>query len=55
MALASRPPLTTVDLRLAEVGRRSAQLLLDAVDGREVPSRTVLPAQLVLRASTLGT
>lgn len=54
MALASRPPLTTVDLRLAEVGRRAAQLLLDAVDGREVPRRTVLPAQLVLRASTLG-
>lgn len=54
MALASRPPLTTVDLRLAEVGRRAAQLLLDAVDGREVPSRTVLPAQLVPRASTLG-
>lgn len=55
MALACRPPLTTVDLRLAEVGRRAAQLLLDAVDGREVPPRTVLPAQLVLRASTLGT
>ncbi|MGQ7297266.1 LacI family DNA-binding transcriptional regulator [Quadrisphaera sp. KR29] len=54
MALACRPPLTTVDLRLAEVGRRAAQLLLDAVDGREVPPRTVLPAQLVLRASTLG-
>lgn len=54
MALASRPPLTTVDLRLADVGRVAAQLLLDAVDGRDVPHRTVLPAQLVLRASTLG-
>ncbi|TNM69465.1 LacI family transcriptional regulator [Streptomyces sp. NP160] len=54
MALASRPPLTTVDLRLTEVGRRAAQLLLDAVDGRDVPPLTVLPSQLVLRASTLG-
>jgi len=54
MALASRPPLTTVDLRLQEVGRTAARLLLDAVEGRPVPERTVVPSRLVLRASTLG-
>jgi LacI family transcriptional regulator len=54
MALASRPPLTSVDLRLEDLGRRSANLLLDAIAG--IPHRGVLelPTQLVTRESTLG-
>ncbi len=54
MALASRPPLTTVALDLTEVGRTAAQLLLDAVQGSHRPGAVVLPTRLVLRASTIG-
>ncbi|TQM15169.1 LacI family DNA-binding transcriptional regulator [Pseudonocardia kunmingensis] len=53
MALASRPPLTTVDLELEELGRHAARLLLDAVAGRAHRGTVALPARLVVRASTL--
>jgi len=54
MALASRPPLTSVDLRLEELGRRAAHLLLDAIAGTPHHGVLELPAQLVPRESTLG-
>ncbi len=54
MALASRPPLTSVDLRLEELGRRAAHLLLDAIAGNPHHGVLELPAQLVPRESTLG-
>jgi LacI family transcriptional regulator len=54
MALASRPPLTTVDLRLDELGRVAAGLLLDAIAGRPHPGVTSLAPRLVIRESTLG-
>jgi LacI family transcriptional regulator len=54
MAEASRPPLTTVDLELTELGRRAAQLLIDAIDGRPHRGLLRLPTRLVARASTLG-
>ncbi|GAA0578336.1 LacI family DNA-binding transcriptional regulator [Kribbella sandramycini] len=54
MALASRPPLTSVDLRLEELGRRAAQLLLDAIAGRPHHGVLELPAVLIPRESTLG-
>jgi LacI family transcriptional regulator len=54
MALASRPPLTTVDLRLDALGRRGAELLLDAVAGRPLPGTTRVTPRLVVRESTLG-
>ncbi|GAB2632779.1 LacI family DNA-binding transcriptional regulator [Kribbella swartbergensis] len=55
MALASRPPLTTVDLELEELGRRTANLLLDAIAGSAHPGLMELPTRLVPRESTLGT
>jgi LacI family transcriptional regulator len=55
MALASRPPLTTVDLALEELGRRTAQLLLDAIAGAGNPGLLEMPTRLVTRESTLGT
>ncbi|TWD79571.1 LacI family transcriptional regulator [Kribbella amoyensis] len=55
MALASRPPLTTVDLELEELGRRTAQLLLEAIAGHPDPGLHQLPTRLVPRESTLGT
>jgi LacI family transcriptional regulator len=54
MALASRPPLTTVDLRLEELGRVAAGLLLDAIAGQPHPGVTSLAPRLVIRESTLG-
>lgn len=53
MALACRPPLTTVDLELEELGRRAAQMLLDAVAGRPHHGTLEMPTRLVIRASTL--
>jgi LacI family transcriptional regulator len=55
MALASRPPLTTVDLRLEDLGRRAATLLLEAIAGKPHHGVLQLPTQLVTRESTLGT
>ncbi len=52
MALASRPPLTTIDLRLEELGRRAAEQLLDAIAGRPHHGTEYIPTDLVPRAST---
>lgn len=54
MSLASRPPLTTVDMRLERLGQRAAELLIAAIDGD--PGRGVerLAPRLMVRASTLG-
>ena len=54
IALASRPPLTTVALGLEAMGRRAGELLLEAVAGRGAPGTTVMPTRLVVRESTLG-
>jgi LacI family transcriptional regulator len=54
MAEASRPPLTTVDLELEELGRRTAQLLLDAISGSPHNGLLRMPTRLVPRESTLG-
>jgi LacI family transcriptional regulator len=53
MALASRPPLTTVDLGLEELGRQAGRALLDLVDGGSAASVAVAPS-LVVRESTVG-
>ncbi|MEU4234760.1 LacI family DNA-binding transcriptional regulator [Nonomuraea sp. NPDC026600] len=53
MALGSRPPLTTVDLNLGEIGRAAATHLLDVIGG--VPHQggvRRMPCSLVLREST---
>jgi LacI family transcriptional regulator len=54
MALACRPPLTTVDLELEELGRSAARMLLDAVGGRPHRGAVELPTRLVVRTSTLA-
>ena len=55
MALASRPPLTSVDLQLEELGRHTAQLLLEAIGGTRRRGILELPTRLIPRESTLGT
>jgi LacI family transcriptional regulator len=52
MALASRPPLTTIDTDLSEVGRRAALLLLDAIDAEPARGLHSVPCRLVVREST---
>ena len=52
IARAARPPLTTVDMRLGEVGRRAAHFLIAAIDGQSISGRHVAPAELVIRASS---
>ncbi|MFZ7088048.1 LacI family DNA-binding transcriptional regulator [Curtobacterium sp. RRHDQ10] len=54
MALTTRPPLTTVDLRLEELGRVAGRALLDLVEGVPAVSASVTPA-LVVRESTSST
>ncbi|WP_432543489.1 LacI family DNA-binding transcriptional regulator [Kineococcus sp. SYSU DK002] len=53
IALASRPPLTTVNLGLEALGRRAGELLLRAVAGSPSPGTTTMPTRLVVRQSTV--
>ncbi|SDS41414.1 LacI family DNA-binding transcriptional regulator [Microlunatus soli] len=52
MALSSRPPLTTIDLRLSDLGRRAAEMLLDAIAGNPHHGVEYTPMELVVRSST---
>jgi LacI family transcriptional regulator len=45
------PGLTTVARPLVDLGASATRLLLDMIDGLDVPPETVLPAQLVRRSS----
>ncbi|TDV57478.1 LacI family DNA-binding transcriptional regulator [Actinophytocola oryzae] len=46
------PPLTTVRIPFQETGERAAQLLVDRIGGKAIPSRNLLPVELVVREST---
>jgi len=52
IAEGARPPLTSVDMGLADVGRLAAQRLLEAIDGVRHSGTELVPCHLVLRAST---
>jgi LacI family transcriptional regulator len=52
IATACRPPLTTVDLNLRQLGRAAGEQLLAAVDGHPGSGLQLLPCSLVLREST---
>lgn len=54
MARAARPPLTTVDLRLEELGRLAGAALLDLVAGRTPEGARVVRPTMVVRGSTTG-
>jgi LacI family transcriptional regulator len=51
MALGARPPLTTVDANIDQIGRVAAAQLLTLMGGGEPPRMTVVPASLVVRQS----
>jgi LacI family transcriptional regulator len=46
------PPLTTVSVPAAEIGRGAADYLINAIAGSPVPRSVVLPYRLVMRSST---
>lgn len=52
IAAASRPPLTTVDMDLREVGRLAAESLLEAIAGNRDRGVRTNPCRLVIRDST---
>lgn len=46
------PELTTVAIHANAVGEQAFQLLLAVLDEKDVPSQTIVPLELVIRAST---
>ncbi len=46
------PPLTTVRLPAYELGHAAGRALLERIADREIPARTLLPTELIIRAST---
>jgi LacI family transcriptional regulator len=55
VAAATRPPLTTIDMNLKELGREAGRLILALAGGESVePGLRKLPCQLVVRQSCGG-
>lgn len=55
VAAATRPPLTTVDMNLKELGREAGRLVLALTEGKSVePGVRKLPCRLVVRQSCGG-
>lgn len=55
VAAATRPPLTTVDMNLKQLGREAGRLILALAEGKTVePGIRKLPCQLVVRQSCGG-
>ena len=52
IAGAARPPLTTVDLNLHDVGRCASERLLAMLEGEHEPGTVRLPCNLVIRESS---
>jgi DNA-binding LacI/PurR family transcriptional regulator len=46
------PPLTTVRLPAYELGQAAGRALLERIADRAIPERTLLPTELIVRAST---
>ncbi|HEY0258681.1 MAG TPA: LacI family DNA-binding transcriptional regulator [Lacisediminihabitans sp.] len=51
-AASSTPPLTTMAQPLQDMGARALRMLIELLDGHEVPGHVQLPAELVIRSST---
>jgi LacI family transcriptional regulator len=46
------PPLTTVSIPAAEIGRGAADYLINAIAGMPIPKSVQLPHRLIMRGST---
>ena len=51
-AARSMPPLTTMAQPLNDLGAQALHMLIELLDGNDVPSHVQLPAELIVRAST---
>ncbi len=51
IAQCTMPELTSMDNRVDSVSTNAACLLIDAINGKPVPARTIVPAELVRRSS----
>jgi LacI family transcriptional regulator len=51
MAAATRPPLTTVDMNLKELGREAGRRMIDLIGGKALHGVRRLPCSLVVRES----
>lgn len=51
-AASSMPPLTTMAQPLRDLGAQALRMLIELLDGHDVPGHVQLPARLVIRAST---
>jgi len=50
----SRPPLTSIDMNLEDLGRLGATRLREAIEGHPTPGLEKLACRLVVRGSTVG-
>jgi LacI family transcriptional regulator len=46
------PPLTTIAQQASSLGAKMAEVLVDIIDGKDVPRVTIMPTELVARLST---
>jgi LacI family transcriptional regulator, galactose operon repressor len=51
MAAATRPPLTTIDMNLRELGREAGRRMIELIDGKELRGVRRLRCRLVVRES----
>ena len=54
MALAARPPLTSIDMNLKALGREAGDRLIDMIAGKRVSGVQRRPCSLVVRESSGG-
>ncbi|MGC0368857.1 LacI family DNA-binding transcriptional regulator [Microbacterium sp. SLBN-111] len=55
LAASARPPLTSIDANLQQLGRQAAQRIFDAIDGVDVGNGIhQLPVRLIIRGSTIA-
>jgi LacI family transcriptional regulator len=52
MARFTQPALTTVKVHTEEMGKIAVKLLVDRLEGREIPIKTVIPTNLIIRESS---
>jgi len=52
LATNARPPLTSIDMNLEELGRRAAARLFEAIEGTPAHGVETVPCRLALRSST---
>ncbi|MDD5602569.1 MAG: LacI family DNA-binding transcriptional regulator [Eubacteriales bacterium] len=52
ISLCTEPELTSVDSMVRKISKEAAGLLIKAVEGRQIPHKTVIKPKLVIRGST---